>query len=121
MLARPPVARIHNHIAQRPALVVHDAIFDMPQDAVARLDGEALHLADAAQVGGVRGRSIGRRLPRGGVDGGYGGQARVHASAPQAQSVPVIWVAVVTRVLLLLLPRDRLIGRQARALLYLLP
>src|SRR5690348_8754650 len=106
--AEPPVARVHDHVADTPRLVVHKEILDMSDIAVRGRDVVADHGGRAPEM---RIAALLRPpLPAPLVLEG-GRPARRHdgegIAAPQVRPTPVRWISVIPVVLDLLLPRHR--------------
>src|SRR5258705_730095 len=124
--AGPPVARIHDQVADSPRAVVDQEVLHVTDVAVERGDVVAGHVVRAPEVGisfgGLavaggqllqdrrdRGPDRNRRHPR------------IGQQAPAIRAFPVVLLVVVTRERFLLLTVHRLIGVDRRAMVYLLP
>src|SRR5262245_11314820 len=119
--ARQPVARVDDHVADRPRLGVDEKVLDVADVAVGRLNVVAHHIARAPEIG-IRVLPLPRRhlLLERRRRGRRDRQDRIGQLAPAIGTEPVVRIAVVLRECDLTLAVDRTIGVDRRAILDLL-
>src|SRR6185312_15095997 len=133
LVTQPPVARVHDQVANGPGFLIDQQVLHVADTAIARFDVIVHHCLAAAQVrvailipGGFKSSAVAVRLRPilFGMEPAVGPihqhHARGEAIAPRSDAAPIGGVAIVPKVAHFVLPRDRPVSVDVGTVLHLL-